>query len=122
MNGNANYTQAGHEQEDPSQSYADFDNPAGDPPATYPRPGNGPIRPKPITSSDDMHWMFDAGCRTFDHYYNDSSGDTDLANTADAEAVSEVKLIAIQGDRKGNWIPRLEQGVAAADAQPGKSS
>lgn len=31
-----------------------------DPPSTYPRPGHGPIRPKPVTDEDDVEWLLEA--------------------------------------------------------------
>ena len=101
-------------EEDPSESYADYDNAANDPPATFPRPGNGPIKPSPTTNPEDMHWLLDDSFEAFSHFYHDKGGSTMANGGGDAVAAdaaqSQMNLVPIQGDGKGGWIQR--EGVS----------
>lgn len=98
-------------EEDPSESYADYDNAANDPPATFPRPGNGPMKPTATTNPEDMHWLLDDSFEAFSHFYYDKGGSSMANGRSDAVAANiHMNLVPIQGDGKGGWIQR--EGVS----------
>lgn len=83
---------------DENDPYPDFALAAqtNDPPSTYPRPGNGPIRPRPTTNQDDMEWLLedDGGFEVFSHYYD-----------AGTEGASNLVPVSTGSNgTKGSWI------------------
>lgn len=76
----------------PEDPYPDITASAStnDPPSTYPRPGAGPIRPRPTTEPEDLHWLLEdeadagpdndgavGGFGAFSHYYDGGGGGGD---------------------------------------------
>ncbi|KAB8338839.1 hypothetical protein FH972_021783 [Carpinus fangiana] len=55
--------------------YPDYSNPDNDPPATYPRPGTGPIPLQPTTDPERIQWLVDDNFDVYSHSYDDGSGE-----------------------------------------------
>lgn len=51
--------------------YSDYTNLENDPPATYPRPGAGPIKLRPTTELNDLPFLVDEEFAGFGHWYRD---------------------------------------------------
>ena len=74
-----------------------------DPPATYPRPGNGPIKPKNTTSTEDVRWLLDDenGFGVFSHFYD--SGAAAVSQKAD----HGLNAPGMDGDKSSTSAPSI---------------
>lgn len=88
------------EDEDP---YPDHSNPWGDPPATYPKPGQGPHRIRPTTDADDLPWLLDDNPEVFSHLIADGQG-------------AMVPL-----DRSSDWVGKGDVSILKMQAQAGQN-
>ena len=115
--GGANGSIASQQRQQQRDPYPDIAAAAAtnDPPSTYPRPGNGPIRPKPTTDPDDVAWLVDDenGFNVFSHFVDEvhASGDSSIQNKVNGVNGANDGLVNVAGTgepgRKGSWIKRV---------------
>ena len=90
-----------------------------DPPSTYPRPGNGPVRPKPITGPEDVQWLLDDGngFSVFSHFYDEPNGDRETngempekQSASNGVAIDTLVHVVGAGEQgvKGSWIQKQD--------------
>lgn len=86
---------------DDNDPYPDYSNPAGDPPATYPRPGHGHIPLQPTTDPQFLNRLVDDNFEVYSHSYDDGTGLKPIART----------------EKEGAWIQRdTGRGASASQA------
>lgn len=103
---------------EPEDPYPDFSNSNDDPPASYPRPGTGPIKIRPTTHLDDIPWLLDDNYEVFSHLVDDGTGTLVPVDRSTNSWIGEKK----EPDESGFAAPERNGGhVSVSRGLPGQA-